>query len=114
MTQTVIALNDRPQGTRPHAPAAAAVRQRLALIPVDRQRDENNRDDPQHNVFATAFFLGHARQYTTSQIAIQVSIERPANSGFNDPVKWTNQLSVRPQTKTATGHFSVTPVDFSG
>jgi hypothetical protein len=55
--------------------AAIAVCARLPLVPVDRQRDEDDRNDPENDVFATAFFLGHARQYNTSEIAVQVSIE---------------------------------------
>jgi hypothetical protein len=58
-----------------HAFAAIAVCARLPLVPVDRQPDEDDRNDPENDVFATAFFLGHARQYNTSEIAVQVPIE---------------------------------------
>jgi hypothetical protein len=73
-----------------HALAAIAVCARLPLVPVDRQPDEDDRDDPENNVFATAFFLGHARQYNTSEIAVQVSIEFPRSR------TWFRLLYLRP------------------
>jgi hypothetical protein len=50
---------------------------KLSLVPEDRQRDEKDGNDPKNDVFATAFFLGHSRQYTTSEIPVQVPIEFP-------------------------------------
>jgi hypothetical protein len=58
-----------------HVLAAIAARQRLLHIPIDRHCNEDDRNDPKNDVFATAFFLGHARQYNTSEIPVQVAIE---------------------------------------
>ncbi|HEY3617373.1 MAG TPA: hypothetical protein VGK96_11210, partial [Candidatus Sulfotelmatobacter sp.] len=49
--------------------------QRLPLVPIDRHRNQDDCNDPKNYVFATAFFLGHRRQYNTSEIPVQVPSE---------------------------------------
>jgi hypothetical protein len=61
--------------SRASASATAVARtQKLSSVPVDRYRYQQNRDNPQNDVFAAAFFLGHRRQYTTPEISVQVPI----------------------------------------
>jgi hypothetical protein len=62
------------EGTPAQARRPSA-RAELPFVPEDRQRDQGDRDNPQNNVFAAAFFLGHSWQYNTSEIRVQVPIE---------------------------------------
>jgi hypothetical protein len=55
-----------------HAPALIAVREKLFLVPEDRQCHQGDRNNPQNDVFATAFFFCHEKKYTTAEIAVQV------------------------------------------
>jgi hypothetical protein len=57
------------------AGAEISVQENLPLVPEDRQRDQDDGNDPQDDVFATAFFataffFGHRRQYNTSEIPV--------------------------------------------
>src|SRR6266536_1133300 len=42
-----------------HAVATVTAREKLLLVPEDRQRNQDDRNDPQNDVFAAAFFFCH-------------------------------------------------------
>ena len=42
------------------------------LVPEKCERDQYHRDDPQHDVFTTVFFLCHGEKYSTQAGLIQV------------------------------------------
>jgi hypothetical protein len=56
------------------------------LVPVNRDADQNYRDDPQNYVFAFVFFFffGHKRKYSIPENLVQVLIRFPGRAyGFD-------------------------------